>query len=837
MSDFLPYPRDEMIAKNRRAAVSAIDPKDKGTPDEWVPRHPDMVRLTGRHPFNVEPPLPKLMESGFLTPAALHYVRNHGAVPKCEWATHKLNIGGLVDAPTTFSMDDILSMPSRELPVTLVCAGNRRKEENLVKQTIGFSWGAAGVATSVWKGVLLRDVLLKCGVKKPSDGAHHVCFVGAEVMPLGRYGTSVPWHVAMDPACDLILAYEQNGERLTPDHGYPLRLIIPGYIGGRMIKWLTDISVTAEESDNHFHFMDNRVLPEFVDAERATAEGWWYKPDFIINELNINSAIAYPGHLEVVPLTGKGQKYTVGGYAYTGGGRKIIRVELSLDGGQTWTLTTIKRTEKPTEYGRHWCWVFWEHEVDVSDLFTMGSPGCEKAELRCRAWDAAMNRQPDNIVWNVMGMMNNSHFRIHIHRVLDAAGKPSLKFQHPTLAGPGNFGGWFEEQSMGKPGAAPAAAPEPVAASVKAGGKSYTMEEVAKHSTKDDCWFVVKGKVYDSTPFLEDHPGGASSILITAGTDCTEDFEALHSSKAWKMLDKYEIGALGDTPTTTAAPARTVTMAPIKGPVALDPKVWIDMPLIEREEINANTRRFRFGLATPTTDLGLPVGQHIFIKANVDGKPVVRAYTPLGHGPGYVDFVIKVYFPLLPRFPEGGKLTQFMDGMSLGDTLKFKGPLGEYIFNTDVLHPRTGLPKPKDALLTFTKNSDSKSTFNKLGLIAGGSGITPCLQVAHKLLKLPQDIEIWLLYANQTPADILCQPELDRIAKDPRMHVHYTVDRAPAGWEYSEGFINEAMCKNYLPPPSDLTYVFMCGPPPMLDRACKPNLVKLGYDEARMHCF
>ena len=253
-----------------------------------MPRHPSLVRLTGRHPFNCEPPLKDLMEAGFITPSALHYVRNHGAVPKCEWATHTLTVDGLVDKPTTFTMDDLLAMPAREIPITLVCAGNRRKEENLTAQTIGFNWGAAGHGCSVWKGVLLRDVLLKCGVKTPDDGANHVCFVGKESMPKGRYGTSIVWHTAMDPACDVMLAYEQNGEKLMPDHGYPLRLVIPGFIGGRMIKWLTEISVTEKESDNYFHFNDNRVLPEHVTAEIATAEGWWYKPDYIINDLNLS---------------------------------------------------------------------------------------------------------------------------------------------------------------------------------------------------------------------------------------------------------------------------------------------------------------------------------------------------------------------------------------------------------------------------------------------------------------------------------------------------------------------------------------------------------------------
>ena len=420
-------------------------PSARSTPDEWVPRHPSLVRLTGRHPFNCEPPLKDLMEAGFITPSALHYVRNHGAVPKCSWATHTLTVDGLVDKPTTFTMDDLLAMPAREIPITLVCAGNRRKEENLTAQTIGFNWGAAGHGCSVWKGVLLRDVLLKCGVKTPKQGAHHVCFVGKESMPKGRYGTSIVWHTAMDPACDVMLAYEQNGEKLMPDHGYPLRLVIPGFIGGRMIKWLTEISVTEKESDNYFHFNDNRVLPEHVTAEIATAEGWWYKPDYIINDLNINSAVSSPDHEEVLALTGKGQTYAIKGYAYNGGGRKVIRVEVSIDGGKTWTLSTLTHPEKPTKYGKYWAWCFFEQEVSVAEMWKN-----KDAEILCRGWDCAMQRQPEKLVWNVMGMMNNSYFRVKVHRTIDdATGLPALKFQHPTLAGPGNFGGWFEEQVLG----------------------------------------------------------------------------------------------------------------------------------------------------------------------------------------------------------------------------------------------------------------------------------------------------------------------------------------------------------------------------------------------------
>jgi len=820
---------------SKEITPAKVDDRDVGTPDEWIKRHPDLVRLTGKHPFNVEPPLPSLMEHCFITPASLHYVRNHGAVPKIQWGEHRLSVGGLVNKQMTFTMDDLLAMPARELPVTLVCAGNRRKEQNLTAQTIGFNWGAAGVSTSVWKGVLLRDVLIKCGIKSPKEGAHHVCFVGVEKMPKGRYGTSINYFTAMDPACDVMLAYEQNGARLLPDHGFPLRLIIPGYIGGRMIKWLNEITVTSEESDNFFHFNDNRVLPEHVTAEIANAEGWWYKPEYIINELSINSAIAYPGHLEVVRLDKAHKTYTVKGYCYSGGGRKVIRVEVSIDGGKTWTLSKIRHPETPTEYGRYWCWCFFEQEVPLSDLWS-----CEAAEILCRGWDAAMNRQPEKLVWNVMGMMNNYYYRVKVHRTVDeTTGLPALKFQHPTLAGPGNFGGWFEEKALGKTEAVKAA---PVVVKTP-GAKTFTMAEVEKHSEPADLWFIVAGKVYNGTPYLKDHPGGAASIQIVGGQDATEEFEALHSSKAWKILEQFYLGDVADEPTGDSNPSAALPTAlpvPVGPPTTLDKTKFVPLTLEKRVDISHDTRYFRFALPSKAHVLGLPVGQHMFLKLKSSaGERVMRAYTPLDSGVGYVDFVIKVYFANVhPRFPDGGKMTQLMEAMKIGDTVEVKGPLGEYIFNTNL--PK-GITKAADAMTTFTYTpSGAKTPFRKIGFIAGGSGITPVLQTVHAILADPTtQVSVSILYANRSVDDILCKEQLDKLAKDERVKaVWYTVDVVPeSGWTYSTGFINEDMVREHMVAPEEDAVVFMCGPPPMIKFACVPNLEKVGFAPEQLHTF
>lgn len=154
--------------------VAEIDERDKKCADSWVPRHPDLIRLTGKHPFNAEPPHEDLMKAGWLTPVSKHFVRNHGAVPRLEWSTHRISISGMVDRPLVVSMEDLLRLPAVTVPVLLTCCGNRRKEVNMVKNSQGFSWGPAAVGVNHWTGARLSDVLKLAGCKTFADGARYV---------------------------------------------------------------------------------------------------------------------------------------------------------------------------------------------------------------------------------------------------------------------------------------------------------------------------------------------------------------------------------------------------------------------------------------------------------------------------------------------------------------------------------------------------------------------------------------------------------------------------------------------------------------------------------------
>jgi nitrate reductase (NAD(P)H) len=626
----------------------------------------------------------------------------------------------------------------------------------------------------------------------------------------------------MDPSADVLLAYKMNGDELPPDHGYPIRIIIPGYIGGRMIKWLKEITVGSSESDNHYHFFDNRVLPSGIDAERALSEGWWYKPQYIINELNINSTIIYPSHNEMVCIGGRNAvtDMKITGYAYAGGGLPISRVEVSFDDGITWELSNLLQPEKPRHMGKYWCWSFWEYKVDVMRLLN-----CR--EIICRAWQG-QNTQPKDLTWNLLGMMNNCHFRCKVHPCRDDSGYLAFRFEHPTQAGP-LPGGWMSKGEE----ATQVIAVKKAAAPKKDASPTYSKTELSKHAEEKDCWIAVESKVYDVTSFLADHPGGGASIMLCAGQDATDEFNSLHSSKARAMLEKYYIGELvedEDESKQTISPKHQ-DVEVIKKPlqlVALNPREKIKVALSEREELTHNTRRFRFALPTPDHKLGLPVGQHLFISGMWKGEFVMRAYTPVTGNEvnGYVDLVVKVYRPN-ERFPEGGKMSQLLDSLNIGDKIDMKGPLGEIEYKGSgefIIH-------------------DKPRKVTRLGMIAGGTGVTPMYQVAKYILSNPDDqTEMWLLLANQSEDDILLKTDLDALAlaHPTRFHVHYTVDKVVGdytSWAYSVGFVCEDMIQRHLPSFSAETITFMCGPPGMIKFACIPNLEKLGYNDQHFFSF
>ncbi|XP_050499874.1 NADH-cytochrome b5 reductase 3 isoform X1 [Diabrotica virgifera virgifera] len=280
------------------------------------------------------------------------------------------------------------------------------------------------------------------------------------------------------------------------------------------------------------------------------------------------------------------------------------------------------------------------------------------------------------------------------------------------------------------------------------------------------------------------------------------------------------------------APSK-VTKSKSKKVLLKDPQTKYQLPLIEKTIISHDTRNFRFGLPEKDMVLGLPIGQHIILSAKINDELVIRSYTPVSSDDdqGYVDLVIKVYFKNVhPKFPDGGKMTQHLESLKIGDTIDVRGPAGRIEY----------LGHGKFTVKKLRKDPPEEITVKKVNLIAGGVGITPILQLIRHILKDPTDTtECALLFANQTEDDILLRPELEEAVKSRpnSFKLWYTLDRPGPDWKYSSGFINEEMLKEHLFPASDDALVLMCGPPPMINFACTPNLEKLGHEKQRLLAY
>ncbi|XP_034122317.1 NADH-cytochrome b5 reductase 3 isoform X2 [Drosophila guanche] len=272
----------------------------------------------------------------------------------------------------------------------------------------------------------------------------------------------------------------------------------------------------------------------------------------------------------------------------------------------------------------------------------------------------------------------------------------------------------------------------------------------------------------------------------------------------------------------------------------VDPNDKYLLPLVEKEVLSTDTRRFRFGLPSKQHVLGLPVGQHIHLIATIDNELVIRPYTPISSDEdvGYVDLVVKVYFKdTHPKFPGGGKMTQYLEQMELGDKISFRGPSGrlQYLGNGTF------------SIKKLRKDPPKHVTAKRVNMIAGGTGITPMLQLVREVLKRndKDKTEMALLFANQSEKDILLRGELDELAqKHPdQFKVWYTVDKAAEAlkrmprtanarfiaWSYNTGHVNDEMMEKHLYTPDTDTLCLLCGPPPMVNYTCIPGLERLGH--------
>ncbi|KAF9401113.1 hypothetical protein BGX21_002648 [Mortierella sp. AD011] len=364
-------------------------------------------------PFNAEPPLPALVNAGQITPTDIFFKRNHGPIPDISLENHQICIGVQRNTPDiewkVISMRDIISKwPKATVTATIQCAGNRRDGLAAVKEVSGVIWKSGAVSTATWSGARLCDVIRDVADIPADDLSRmlrdfHVSFeAGDHVREDVCYGGSIPLRKAMDPLGDVILAYEMNDQPLAREHGFPLRVIVPGFIGARSVKYLKKIIVQPQESALFFQRQDYKIFAPTIN-DTNVEEAW--DSTASLGEMNVQCVICTPTEDEVIPSL---EPVTVKGYAIAGGGKGIYRVEVSIDGGDTWETVDKMEQKCDERSGMFWTWAIWEKTVPRIN---------SSAELVARAYDSSGNMQPEHPIWNYRGVMNNAWSRAHVTQV------------------------------------------------------------------------------------------------------------------------------------------------------------------------------------------------------------------------------------------------------------------------------------------------------------------------------------------------------------------------------------------------------------------------------------
>lgn len=342
----------------------------------------DGLMVHRAHPLNGETSIAALI-GGVVMPNAKFYVRNHFHIPKFDLTNWRLNVGGLVERPLSLSWRDIARMRSQSKLVTLECAGNGRSR--LEPRVGGEQWNFGAVSTAEWTGVPVAEVLDRAGVKA---NGRYIIFRGADRGAVDGHAETIAFErsLSVDDArgSEALLAYAMNGEALSFQHGFPLRVIVPSWYAVASVKWLTEIEVVDRPFEGHYqterYYLERKVNGH-VDREPLTLQ-------------RVRSLITEPAEEAQVD---RGE-LAVRGLAWSGAA-PIARVEVRLDDGP-WQEAYMVGEPK-----RH-SWQWWELITSVD------RPG--NYVIRARASDMNGRIQPESQEWNRLGYCNNAIQRVKI---------------------------------------------------------------------------------------------------------------------------------------------------------------------------------------------------------------------------------------------------------------------------------------------------------------------------------------------------------------------------------------------------------------------------------------
>lgn len=364
------------------------------------PVRDESLKVHSAKPCNAESPVEALDQ--FITPTEKFYVRNHLWAPKINPESYRLTIELPDGEEISYTLQDLKKFEQVIITTTLQCSGNRRKHMTEgARYTNGLQWGIGGLSTAVFKGVRLRDVLADAGFKAEDaeeSEIKHVIFQGAEA-----YGASVPLEKALSRHGDVLLAHEMNGQPLSQDHGFPIRSLVPGHVAARSVKWLNRIVLSEDESQSQWQQRDYKC---FGPNESGSSVDWTSAP--AIQETPVQSAIVslkdLPRGDRLLQVYGlEEEAVEVKGYAFAGGGRAIIRVDVSPDDGRTWTQAELLSDDALGS--KRWAWKQWRLVIPRR---------LAGRNFVVKAVDDGYNTQPENFepFYNFRGNLTSGWHRV-----------------------------------------------------------------------------------------------------------------------------------------------------------------------------------------------------------------------------------------------------------------------------------------------------------------------------------------------------------------------------------------------------------------------------------------